>query len=229
VAVPLDLRPNEDPSTRLLDLRCRAWAEPEDGWSPTLPVEVKRIRLPNRRIAASEDLTFEPREGGGAVTWRDGVPLELSAAALAAWAGLLEDRIGPPPIVPRKVERDILALGGSICGWADRGMLAWATTAAAALLLEPALEPEARIRAAVWARATICHGGAADLRFLRSEVPPDRRRFWLLGPRRTAAPARRPFGRLRTLVLTGPEALAPGEMAWWEERGVTLVDLPTVV
>ena len=54
VAVPLDLGSDEDPSTRLRDLRCRAWAEPEDGWSPTLPLDVPRIRLTNRRIPASE-------------------------------------------------------------------------------------------------------------------------------------------------------------------------------
>jgi hypothetical protein len=95
VAVPLDLNPDEDPSGKLLDLRCRAWAEPDDGWSPALPAEVRRIRLPNRRIVPSEDLSFEPREGGGAVAWREGVPLELSVADLAAWAALLEERVGP--------------------------------------------------------------------------------------------------------------------------------------
>lgn len=234
VSVPLELRPGEGPAAQLAALSCRAWAEPEGSFSPgALPPGIQRVALPawvpaGRALEAerppapqddkdSRDSKDFSKGDGGVVCQRDGVPLELSGEDLAAWAGRIGERLGP-------AEREILILGGSLAGWAERGMLAWATTVGAVVLLEG--DPETRIASAAWARVTLFHGTARELGQLKKvaeEVRRGRWKDWLLGGK---GRPRLPFGRLRTLVLAGPEPLLQEDQGFWEERGVRILDLP---
>lgn len=231
VSVPLALRPGEKPEARLAALGCRAWAEPEGSFSPVaLPPGIARVVLPAWMAAGRSLETAGPptaqdfqdsREGkdlgGGVVLEREGVPLELSAEDLAAWAGRIGERIGPPV----EAEREILILGGSLAGWAERGMLTWATAAGSVVLLEG--DPESRIADAAWARVTLFHGTARELGQLRKTVEDDRRGRWM---DRLLGRTRLPFGRLRTVVVAGPEPLPATETTFWEGRGVRIVELP---
>lgn len=237
VSVPLALRPEEAPAEKLAALGCGAWAEPQGSFSPAaLPPRVERVALPawvpagraleaKRPPATQDDRDGRDSkdfflEGGGVVCEREGAPVELSGEDLAAWAGRIGERIG----LSAGLEREILILGGSLAGWAERGMLAWATIAGAVVLLEG--DPEARIPSAAWARVTLFHGTARELGQLRQIVEEDRRGRWtgrLLG--RKDRP-RLPFGRLRTLVLAGPEPLPVEDRGFWEARGVRILDLP---
>jgi hypothetical protein len=110
--------------------------------------------------------------------------------------------------------REIVVLGGPLEDAAERAMLAWATVAGAAVVLEP--NPAFRVATAVWVRPTVFHGTAAELADLRARVEKERTGFWRRGPRL-------PFGRLRTVLVAG--ALAGDDEAFWRERGVRLVGL----
>lgn len=227
VSVPLALRPGEKPGEKLLSLGCRAWAEPEGSFSPAgLPPGIERLVLPawvpaGRSLEAQSPPTAPDSQdvvsAGGVVLEREGVPLELSAEDLAAWAVRIGERIGPS----EDIEREILILDGSLAGWAERGMLSWATAAGAVVLLEG--DPESRTADAAWARVTLFHGTARELGELRKTVEEDRRGRWL---DRLLGRTRLPFGRLRTVVAAGSEPLEPEELAFWEGRGVKVVELP---
>jgi hypothetical protein len=147
--------------------------------------------------------------GGGAVMGE----AVLSQGDLAAAAERLGREI---PALPEG-RRHVLVLGGFPGDAAERFLLAWATVAGAALLLEP--EPAHYVPTAVWARPTVFAGTAADLARLREAVERDESSFKLFGHRR-----RRPFGRLRAVLAT-EGALPSEEKAFWEERGVALAVL----
>ncbi len=140
---------------------------------------------------------------GGAVILRNGEPIELSPAELIAMAERLQERIGPSG------ERDIVVLSGSLEIPEERSMLAWATVAGAAVVLEP--NPALRAATAAWVRPTVFHGAAAELAALRSWAEKERPGWLRRRPRL-------PFRRLRTILVTGSET--PGEEAFWRERGV---------
>src|SRR6185295_10615031 len=96
-----------------------------------------------------------------------------------------------------------------------RGLLAWATVAGAAVMLEP--DPLCLVPTAVWARPTVFAGGAAELVQLRAAIERRHRR-----PRRRALP----LGRLRAVLLGGSEPLPDEERAFWSARGVAVSPFP---
>jgi hypothetical protein len=145
----------------------------------------------------------------------------LSAEAVLrhlARGGALQEsleRIALPPLPPLPGTREILVLSGPLEDPTERAMLAWAVVAGAALVIEP--DPSARVATAAWARPTLFHGIPAEIARLRQAErdPRGGRRFWRRTPRL-------PFGRLRTLLVTGAEDLPPDESVWWAGRGVTI-------
>jgi hypothetical protein len=138
------------------------------------------------------------------VVVRNGQPVELSAAELIAMADGVQALIGP------SVEREIVVLSRSIEIPAERAMLAWATVAGAAVVLEP--NPAFRVATAAWVRPTVFHGTAAELQALRTWVEKEKRGFLRRRPRL-------PFRRLRTILVTG-SALREDDEAFWRGRGV---------
>ena len=148
--------------------------------------------------------------GGGAVVIRNGQPVELSAADLIALAGRIQELIEPIG------KRDIVVLGGPLEDPDERAMLSWATLAGAAVVLEP--NPALRLATAAWARPTIFHGTADELTALRQWVEKEKSRWLRRSPRL-------PFRRLRTVLVTGPEALGQEEKEFWEGRWVRVAGL----
>lgn len=84
-------------------------------------------------------------------------------------------------------------------------MLAWATLAGAAVVLEP--DPALRVATAAWVRPTVFHGSAAEIVALRAWVEKERGK-------------RLPFRRLRTVLVSGGGTLAAEDAAFWRGRGV---------
>jgi hypothetical protein len=104
----------------------------------------------------------------------------------------------------------------------DEALLSWALITGAALLLEP--DPRAVAGSAAWARPTLVAAGAQPLaelvRWLRGrEGRPGPR--WLASLRRSRT--RRPFGRLRLLVVLGPGRLPVDDVPFWADRGVAVL------
>jgi len=143
--------------------------------------------------------------GGGAVVLRDGQPVELSAADLIAMANRIQELIEPAG------KREIVVLGGPLENPDERAMLSWATLAGAAVVLEP--NPALRAATAAWVRPTIFHGTAEELSALREWAAREKQGWLRRSPRL-------PFRRLRKVLVTGPEALADKEEAFWADRGV---------
>jgi len=158
------------------------------------------------REGAGEGSGVRARAGGAAVV-RDGEPVELSAAELIAMAEQLQKQIGSTS------RRDIVVLSGPLEIPEERAMLAWATLAGAAVVLEP--NPALRVATAAWVRPTVFHGTAAELAALRGWAEKERKVWLRRGPRL-------PFRRLRSVLVTGPEALRAEEEAFWRERGVRI-------
>ena len=148
---------------------------------------------------AGNELRLRP--GDGATEEVAGIDTALAAAAERVGAA-----IGPAP----KGKREIVVLGGPLGEPAERAMLAWATLTGAAVVLEP--DPALRPATAAWARPTVFHGTPAEIADLRSRVKERGKR--------------RPFRRLRTMLVTGAEELAAEEAAWWEGRGVGVRSFP---
>jgi hypothetical protein len=139
---------------------------------------------------------------------------ELGAMAAAVQAVLPAARPG------RAAGRDILVLGGSLDDPVTRALLSWGTVAGAALLLEPGAGNV--LGSAVWARPTLFVGSAAEAAGLRIAAERQKSRLRrLLG-----FPPGLPFGRLRTLLVTGPDPLPAAEEAFWRDRGVMVRFLP---
>jgi hypothetical protein len=190
------------------DWRWRSWAEVAERVRSE--VEVLSSQLSGGRVAQawrgdpeSVVLDLAIQASGRIAPGGDRDELETAAAAVQA---LL---VAPAP-------REVVVLGGSPEDRAERRMLAWATVAGAAVLLEP--DPAARVATAAWARPTIFHGTAAELSALFRAAGPARTRLF----RRP----RRPFGRLHTLLLAGGPPSPAAELAAWRERGVAIVSLP---
>lgn len=136
--------------------------------------------------------------------------VELSQADLLAAVQRIQDEIPLPP----KPRREILVAGRSLFDPTDRALLAWATVAGAAVLLEP--QPGARAATAAWARPTLFHGTAEEIASLR-RLAGSGRRWWCRTPGL-------PFGRLRVLFVTGGD-LPEEEAAFWKGRGVKLTEI----
>ncbi len=111
----------------------------------------------------------------------------------------------------------------------DELFLGWALAAGAALVLEP--DRRAVASFAAWARPTLVAAGAHELaelaRSLRGRV--EERGAWSRLGRRLAtrsprpSRARRPFGRLRLLMVLGDGRLPVDDVPFWADRGVAVV------
>lgn len=112
----------------------------------------------------------------------------------------------------REGEREIVLANLDLRRDGDRGLLAWALVTGAALLLEP----DARTvpATAAWARPTLVAAPARPLgELVRSlRVRPGR-------PLRRSR-GRRPFGRLRLVVVLGPGRLPVDDVPEWADLGV---------
>ncbi|MFP5287115.1 MAG: hypothetical protein ACLGI9_15345, partial [Thermoanaerobaculia bacterium] len=78
-------------------------------------------------------------------------------------------------------------------------------------------DPASLIGSAVWARPTVFHGTAAELKALRLAVEQEKPPFW---DRRAG---RLPFGRLRVVLCEEPV-----EEGFWVEHGVRLERLDDI-
>jgi hypothetical protein len=132
------------------------------------------------------------REPGGVVV-RTG---EWTAAELVAAGERLRE-----VIQPRK-KREIVILGGPLQDPVERTMLAWATLAGAAVVLEP--NPALRAATAAWVRPTVFHGSPQEITELRRSVKVRKGRL--------------PFRRLRMVLATGE--MAAEDEAFWRGQGV---------
>lgn len=101
--------------------------------------------------------------------------------------------------------REIVVLGGPLADPVERSMMAWATLAGAAVVLEP--DPTLRMATAAWARPTLFHGTPGEIAELRARAG-------------KGGKGRLPFRRLRTLLVVGD--LLDEEEAFWRERGVAV-------
>lgn len=189
------------PQSVVLDLAVQAAgliAVPRpEGSQGQVEIAGESVVLPSWEEAERSGAAAPGLAGGGGVAVREAV---LSQGDLTAAAERLGRQL---PELPAG-RRHIVVLGGFAGDPAERSLLAWATVAGAAVLLEP--EPAHYVPTAVWARPTVFAGTAADLSRLREAVERDRRR-------------RLPFGRLRAVLGTEGE-LPAEEKAFWEERGV---------
>jgi hypothetical protein len=165
----------------------------EGAWIETEGLEV-RIFPPDSLSAPRGE-----RDAGGAVVIPQGQPEEWTAAELAVAGERLGEEIGPGE------GREIVVLGGPLQDPAERTMLAWATLAGAAVVLEP--DPALRAATAAWVRPTVFHGSAAEIAALRAWAEKERGK-------------RLPFRRLRTVLVSRGGTLAEGDAAFWRERGV---------
>jgi hypothetical protein len=141
-------------------------------------------------------LSRQSADAGGAVVRIDGREVEWTAADLAGEGERVGELVGPAKV------REVVVLGSPLADPVARAMLAWATLAGAAVVLEP--DPALRAATAAWARPTVFHGTAAEIAHLRARV--------------TARGRRRPFRRLRVLLVAG--ALEKEDAAFWQARGV---------
>lgn len=147
-----------------------------------------------------------PRPGGGAVVGSGPHERQVTAADLAAAAGRLAREVAASPRL--KGRHEVLVSYRPLADPLERALLSWAFTAGAAVLLEPF--PLSALASTAWARPTLFAGGEDEIRQLRASV----------GRRRGL-----PFGRLRLILSTGEEPLAPREAEFWEGRGVRVAHL----
>lgn len=144
--------------------------------------------------------------------------VELAGSDLADAAGKIAD------LIPDSGIRDILVLGGALDDPGTRALLSWATVAGAALLLEP--DPGNVVGMAVWARPTVFAGSVDDVARLRLAAQRHERSWPRRLARKLGRRASLPFGRLRTLLVTGPRPLPQEDENDWRQRGVAVGFLP---
>lgn len=169
------------PVTDLSNLKAaQAWASPAGTAGPE---GLEHVALPGWEVARAA--AFPDRPAGG--VWVDG---EITQEELIAEAERLQQVIGGE-------ERQIVVAGRPPERWPDRALLAWATVAGAAVLLSP--DPASLVSSALWARATVFQGSAAEVAALRRALEPKPPRFW----------------RLRVVLCDEPV-----EEGFWRERGV---------
>ena len=146
-------------------------------------------------------LSSFPPEGSGGVAVRMGdADVIWTSAELVAAGERLQGELGDLE------GRQIVVLGGPLADPVERTMMAWATLAGAAVVLEP--DPALRAAVAAWARPTLFHGTPGEIADLRARAGKARK-------------GRLPFRRLRTLLVVG--ALSDAEETFWKERGVRVV------
>lgn len=141
------------------------------------------------------------KDAGGAVVRAGDVVEEWDSGEILDAAARIGEAIGS------RAGREIVVLGGPLGDPLERTMMAWATVAGAAVVLEP--DPALRAATAAWVRPTVFHGSPAEISDLRARAGRTPR----LG-------SRLPFRRLRTVLPTAPLPLE--DVAFWTERGVRI-------
>jgi hypothetical protein len=189
------------------------------GWTSRPAPSGEPVLLPARIAVALP--TFErrraapapsaPAAGGPAVVREDGGELRLGQAELLAQALRLD---GALPAAPG---RDVLVFHRPLVEPGARALLAWATLAGAALLLQP--EPSHLAASVLWSRPTLLAGNDAELAAVREALVRAEPRSDRLRRRRG------PLGRLRAVVVLDAEAAGPtwSEMSFWRDAGATVV------
>jgi hypothetical protein len=170
-------------------------------------VEGEAVRV----METSTSDSLSRRDAGGGVVVRNE---ERTAVEMMEIAAMVQQEITEPL---RKGSREIVVLGGPLERPDERAMLSWTTVAGAAVVLEP--NPALRVATAAWVRPTVFHGTAEELGGLREWVEKDGKGLFRRGPGL-------PFRRLRTVLVTGDEALIETEETFWRERGVRLGRVP---
>jgi hypothetical protein len=182
----------------------------------------------------SEEGAVPPRPPGAVVVEGESGPLELSQRVLleraariagvvagagerARMAGGAAERAGLDSRAVlggarRSPPRAVLVSCRPLADPGERALLAWATLAGAALVLEP--DPASLVATAAWARPTLFAGTVAEIAALRRVV--ERGRRGSRGSRRL------PLRRLRLLLPRGPDPLDPAEASFWQAHGVEI-------
>jgi hypothetical protein len=205
-----------------------AWVEPLSGLPPGSRASFLYKSLPESVILdlaiQAAGLVSAPAAARGADPWIEieggevrisppgppspgGEPVAWTAAELAAAGERLGEEIGPGE------GREIAVLGGPLESPVERTMLAWATLAGAAVVLEP--DPALRAATAAWARPTVFHGSPDEIAALRAWAEKERGR-------------RLPFRRLRTVLVSGDGTLAAADAAFWRGRGVRVAAIGAI-
>lgn len=218
LALPGEPAPAELPAARL--------PEAAPGWHRA---ERRRSPAPGPPGEAGAVLVRVPSRaaGGGAGRAEPAWRVEGQDAVLAA-SRTLAGRVAAclEAVAPgrrRWKERREVALASFDLAEPDgRAIFAWALESGAALVLEP--DPRSLGGVAAWARPTLVAGPPRGLAALeetarRLEGRGVAARLRSLGRRGP----RRPFGRLRTVVLLGPGRLGASSLSYWLERGVGVV------
>ncbi len=202
------------------------WTASDHGWrrwSPdALAAAIARIEgvvWPGRGDAARAP--SEPPAGpgpqGGSLTG------DFRLSSSSGQAGDLHAAARGTRVPGLGVRRQIVVAGTPLGEVGGRLIAAWATIAGAALVLDA--DPGRRRGTMVWARPTALYADAGELAWLRREAAggaEGRRRRQRFAP--GAGQPRRPFDRLRTVFQAG--APDPDDVAFWEERGARLLQLP---
>jgi len=195
------------------DWRWSTFAEVADlvaGWAAALPPDHLALSAAPLPRAVALELAIQAARGPGQAA--DAADRDLLAAAQSLQSAL-----------PPARRRDVAVLAPPLAGGSARLLLAWATLAGAALVLEP--DPAALAATAAWARPTVFLGDAAAIAALRARVPPEPRLVRALRFLRPRGRPALPFGRLRALVVSGTP-LPADEAAFWSARGVALLPAP---
>jgi hypothetical protein len=151
------------------------------------------------------------RPAGGVMVEDEAGKRFVSQAELAEWVRRIGAEVEQAKDAAggTRPRREVVVSCGMLGAAGERALLAWATVAGAAVVLEP--EAASLVATAAWARPTVFAGTVAEIGALRRVVE-WRRRWW---------PSRRlPFGRLRLLLVRGGEPLMEGEADFWRARGV---------
>ncbi|HZI64373.1 MAG TPA: hypothetical protein VFE44_06305 [Thermoanaerobaculia bacterium] len=189
------------------------------GWTSRPAPAGEPVLLPGRLAVALPP--FEPRReahlapapagDGAAVVREGGGERRLGQAELIGQAVRLDETL------PAAARRDVLVFHRPLAEPGARALLAWATLAGAALLLQP--EPFHLAASVLWSRPTLLAGNVAELETVRAALVRHEPRLDRLRRRRG------PLGRLRAVVALDAvgEWPAASEAKFWRDCGATLV------
>jgi hypothetical protein len=198
-----------------------AWIDSPDLGGLRGPPDLRSVVLAGGATdPLSSESDREPFEGvGGFVVVEDDRAdpnqvgyIEIGDGESGRMAGELERRLGSPH------ERDIVLHWRPLDDAGERCLLEWALRVAAGIVLVP--ERSSIAATAYWARPTLVHGTAADLRGLARNVRTTERRWRLFGTKGGR------FRRLRAAVLWGSEPLDPDTEEFYLSLGARVVRLP---
>jgi hypothetical protein len=186
-------------------------SRPAPAGEPVLLPARLAVALPPFERRRETQAPPAPVAGGATVVREDGGELRLGQTELIAQALRLD---GALPAAPR---RDVLVFHRPLVEPGARALLAWATLAGAALLLQP--EPSHLAASVLWSRPTLLAGNADELATVREALVRAEPRLDRLRRRRGA------LGRLRAVVVLDAEdaGAVASETRFWRDSGATVV------